>query len=161
PSAPSKSAWDPERTTSPETADELRALESLIRDVTAKTQPSVVGLLVGPGAGSGVIVRADGLVLTSAFVVPRPGRSVRFILADGTQVRGRSLGTDARTDCGMARITDPPPKSAAWPGAAEGKWPAAPLGKGEDLKKGQWVIALGHTGGPKQDCPPPLRVGRF
>ncbi len=145
--------WDPARTTSPETVAELRAQEALIQAVHAKALPSVVGILVGPGAGSGVIVREDGLVLTAAHVVGKPGVSVRFVLPDGTVVRGRSLGLNPKSDTALARITDPPPKGD--------KWPAAPLGKGADLKKGQWVIALGHSGGPKPDRPPVLRVGRF
>ena len=60
----------------------------------------------------------------------------------------------------MARITDAPPKNATWPGAKEGKWPVAAMGKSADLKQNQWVVSLGHPGGPKQDRPPPVRTGR-
>lgn len=153
--------WDPARTTSPETVAELRAMELLIQDINAKAQPTVVGITPASGMTSGVIVREDGLVLTTAHAGIKPGMSVTFVLPDGTQVKGRGLGLNPKTDCGMARITDPPPKTAKWPGAADGKWPVAALGKAADLKKGQWLVALGHPGGPKPDRPPTIRVGRF
>jgi serine protease Do len=62
-------------------------------------------------------------------------------------------------DSGMARITDKPPKD--YPGAEDGKWPFLPLGTSADLKKGQWIVSMGHPGGPKTDRPPPVRTGRF
>jgi len=159
--ADTKITWDPARTTSPETVDELKALQEKVKEVVHKVTPSTVGLLVGPGAGSGVIVSTDGLVLTAAHVIGKPGTSIRFVLADGTVVKGKSLGLNKSVDSGMAKITDKPPADADWPGAKDGKWPAAEVGKGTDMKKGQWVISLGHPGGPKPDRPPPVRVGRF
>jgi serine protease Do len=160
-------AWDPLRTSSPETVDELKALQNRVKEVIEKARPSTVGLLIGAGAGSGVIVSEDGIVLTAAHVIGKPGQPVRFVLSDGSVVRGKSLGSNPKYDSGMARITDKPPKTATWPGAEEGKWPAAELGtlpryEGDKLvNKGQWVVALGHPGGPKMDRPPPVRVGRF
>lgn len=153
--------WDPARTSSPDTAAELKALESKVKSVKAAVDPTVVGLLVGSGAGSGVIVSEDGLVLTAAHVIGKPKRKLTIVLPDGTLVEGESLGVDPDADSGMVKITGKPPKSATWPGAKDGKWPYVELGKSSDLKKGQWVIALGHPGGPKRDRPPPLRVGRF
>lgn len=154
--------WDPARTTSPETVGELKALQEKVKQVVDKATPSTVGLLVGMGAGSGVIVSEDGLVLTAAHVIgSKPDTPVRVVLADGTLVKGKTLGVNPKIDSGMVRITDKPPEGASWPGAADGKWPVAELGKSEDVKKGQWVVALGHPGGPKRDRRPPLRVGRF
>ncbi len=156
-----KVTWDPARTTSPDTVEELKALQERVKQVVKKDTPSTVGLLVGMGAGSGVIVSDDGLVLTAAHVIGKPGVPLKVVLSDGTIVKGKSLGVNPRTDSGMVRITDKPPKSATWPGADEGKWPAAELGDSADLKKGQWVVALGHPGGPKLGRRPPVRVGRF
>ena len=113
-----------------------------------------------------------GLVLTAAHVIAKPGdggtiepykpnQRVMVVLSDGTTVMGRTLGINRRIDSGMIQITDKPPANAKWPGAAEGKWPALELGKTTDLKKGQYVIALGHPGGPKANRPPPVRLGQF
>lgn len=161
--------WDPARTSSPDTVAELKALQDKVKQVVEKRTPSTVGLFVGDGsragAGSGVIIREDGLVLTAAHVIMdstrgSPFETVRVVLPDGTTVAGKSLGVNTDVDSGMVQITGKPPKDAGWPGAKEGKWPAAPLGKAVDLRKGQWVVSLGHPGGPKTDRPPPVRVGR-
>ena len=153
--------WDPVRTTSPNTLDELKALQNQVKSIVAKVNPSVVGILLGSGAGSGVIVSEDGLVLTAAHVIGKPKRKLTIVLPDGSMVDGESLGVNPDADSGMLRITGKPPKTANWPGAKEGKWPAAKIGKSASLSKGQWVIALGHPGGPKRDREPPVRVGRF
>lgn len=153
--------WDIARTTAPDTLDELKAMQTLLKSTVEKVMPSTVGLLLGQGAGSGVIVSEDGLVLTAAHVIIKPNQDVRIVLWDGTFVRGKTLGMNARFDSGMVRITSKPPKDAKWPGAAEGKWPAVEIGKSADLKRGQYVIALGHPGGPKPERKPPVRLGQF
>ena len=153
--------WDTARITSPESVAELKALQVLVKEVNKQSLPTTVGLLVGNGAGSGVIVSDDGLVLTAAHVVGKPRQSIIFVLSDGTFVKGESLGINTAADSGMARITEAPPKNATWPGAKEGKWPVAEMGKSAELKLKQWVVAMGHPGGPKQDRPPPVRTGRM
>ena len=153
--------WEPSRTSSPDTVEELRALESKVKSVTEKVMPCTVGLLVGQGAGSGVIVSDSGLVLTAAHVIGKPGEPCRVVLSDGTRVAGKSLGVNAKLDSGMVQITDKPPEGVKWPGVEAGKWPVAELGKSADLKKNQWLISLGHHGGPRPGRTPPLRLGRF
>ncbi len=153
--------WDPKRTSSPDTIEELRALESKVKSVTEKVMPCTVGLLVGQGAGSGVIVSDTGLVLTAAHVIGKPGEPCRVVLADGTRVAGKSLGVNGKLDSGMVQITDKPPQGQKWAGVEAGKWPVAELGKSADLKKNQWLISLGHHGGPQAGRTPPLRLGRF
>lgn len=156
-------AWDTARTTSPETVDELKALQAKVKAVYTKALPTTVALLLGGdgagSAGSGVIVSDDGLVLTAAHVIGKPREPVVFVLPDGKTVRGISLGLNSLNDSGMAKITDAPPKGYA--GAKDGKWPFSEMGSANDLKKGQWIVSLGHPGGPKRDRPPPVRTGRF
>lgn len=159
PSTPVK--WVTDRVTSPDTVEELKALQTRIKEVAKKATPATVGILIGQGAGSGVIVRDDGLILTAAHVVGAPRSELVVVLSDGTFVKGVSLGINDRADSGMVKITDKPPKKATWPGAKDGKWPFMEMGKSADLKVGQWVVAMGHPGGPKQDREPPVRVGRF
>jgi len=152
--------WETGRISSPESVVEMKALQFRVKEVSKQALSSTVGLLVGNGAGSGVIVSEDGLVLTAAHVIGKPRLPITFVLSDGTFVKGESLGTNATADSGMARITDAPPKNATWPGAKEGKWPVMQMGKSGDLKNQQWVVAMGHPGGPKPDRPPPVRTGR-
>jgi len=153
--------WDIARITSPESVAEMKALQTLVKQVNKQSLSTTVGLLIGNAAGSGVIVSEDGLVLTAAHVVGKPRQPVIFVLSDGTFVKGESLGINRLADSGMARIIDPPPKNATWPGAKEGKWPVAEMGKSAALKQYQWVVSMGHPGGPKQDRPPPVRTGRL
>jgi serine protease Do len=91
-------------------------------------------------------------VLTAAHVSGEPGKDCTLILPDGKRVKGKTLGTNDRLDSGMIQITDKGPN--------DGKWPFARLGKSADLKKGQWVVALGHPGGWKRDRPPVARLGQ-
>jgi serine protease Do len=158
-----KVVWDVSRTTAPDSIDELKAMQSLLKATVDKVMPSTVGLLLPMkgSAGSGVIVNEDGLVLTAAHVIEKPNLPVLVVLSDGTRAEGRTLGINSRVDSGMIKITSKPPKGATWPGAKEGKWPAVDLGKAVDLKKGQYVISLGHPGGPKPGRKPPVRLGQF
>jgi serine protease Do len=145
--------WDPARTTEPSDLADLKALQESVRRVVDKCTPATVGLLIGMGAGSGVIVSEDGLVLTAAHVSGEPGRTCTVILHDGRRVKGKTLGTNDKMDSGMVRIIDKGPD--------DGKWPYLPIGKAADLKRGQWVVALGHPGGYKKDRPPVARLGRI
>lgn len=165
--APAAEAWTPARVTSPASVTELKSLQDRVTEVVAKVTPATVGLLTPggrgmTGAGSGVIVSESGLVLTAAHVIgEQPGKPVQVVLADGTMVRGKTLGVNPDVDSGMVQITGDVPEGAKWPGAAEGKWPTAEVGKSKGLKPGQWLVALGHPGGPKKDRKPPVRVGRM
>jgi len=158
--------WETNRTTQPEDLFELQALQERVTQVVDKCTPCTVGILIGVAAGSGVIVDEDGLVLTAAHVLagePNPltgefppykvGQECRVVLADGKRVKAKTLGVNSDIDSGMLRIIEKGPNN--------GKWPYATVAKSADLKKGQWVVSLGHPGGPKRDRPPPARLGRI
>jgi serine protease Do len=145
--------WETNRTSLPEDLDDLKALQAAVKRVVEKTTPATVGILVGFGAGSGVIVSDDGLVLTAAHVSGPPDKECLLILPDGKRVKGKTLGTNDGIDSGMIRITEKGPNN--------GKWPFVPLGKSAGLQKGQWVVALGHHGGWQRGRPPVARLGRI
>jgi len=145
--------WESARTTVPEDVAELKALQAKVKAVVDKCSPATVGVLIGSGAGSGVIVSDDGLVLTAAHVSGEAGHDCTLVLQDGKRVRGKTLGTNDRNDSGMIRITDKGPN--------DGKWPFLKVAKSADLKKGQWVVSLGHPGGYKKERPPVARLGRM
>ena len=52
------------------------------------------------------IVNKEGLVLTAAHVIGRPGRRAWVELPDGRRLRGRTLGADHDADAGMIQIDD-------------------------------------------------------
>lgn len=156
--------WDIARTTQPENVDELKALQARVKYVVDKCTPATVGITIGFGAGSGVIVSEDGLVLTAAHVITgedlsgkstpyAAGRECRIVLPDGKRVKAKTLGVNSDNDVGMVQITEKGPNG--------GKWPFLPLAKSANLKQGQWVVSLGHPGGPKDGRPPVARLGRI
>jgi serine protease Do len=138
--------------TQPETLEDLRALQRQVAAVSKRVSPAVVGLRVGRGLGSGVIVSEDGIVLTAGHVSGDPDKECTVILPDGKLVKGKTLGAFRTIDSGMVKITDPPPTG--------GKWPFVELGHSAPLRRGQWCVALGHPGGFKPGRTPPLRLGR-
>lgn len=174
--------WNPSRTTAPDDVTELKQLQATVKQVVDKVTPATVAVVrMGQGGfsvGSGVIVTADGLVLTAAHVIDPPpavrwyevGQKVELILSDGSRVAAEGLGRNPGADSGMLKITGKVPKDAKWDGAADGKWPFAAVGDSAAVKTGQWVVSLGHPGGPRmsddEEKPvlvrrPPVRVGQI
>jgi S1-C subfamily serine protease len=86
------------------------------------------------GQGSGVILQADGLVLTNAHVVDQIDR-VTVGLENGQRVEGRVVGLDKLTDLAVVRLV------------GAGPWPVAPLGNSDALQVGDWAIAVGNPFG--------------
>ncbi len=134
----------------PEGVQDLKAIQTQVKKVVDQVLPCTVGLQIGQAQGSGVIINADGYVLTAAHVSGQPGRKVRIILHDGRLLHGVTLGADQGMDSGLVKITDP--------GA---DFPYVDTGHSAGLKKGQWVIAIGHPGGYQPGRPPVVRVGRI
>ncbi|MGE3166657.1 MAG: S1C family serine protease [Planctomycetota bacterium] len=135
--------------TAPETLDDLRAIERALGQVATRALDCTVGI-AGPGTrGSGVIVSADGLVVTAAHVSGgTPGQRLRVVLADGRSVSAVTLGAGLDADLGLVRITE------------SGNWPHAELGNSAPLERGAWCVATGHPGGFERDRPPVVRTGR-
>lgn len=91
------------------------------------------------GAGSGIIVRADGYILTNKHVV-RDTDQVTVVLADGTTYDNvRVLGTDPLNDIAILKIN----------GASN--LPAATFGDSSTTRIGQKVIAIGNSLGQYQN----------
>ena len=101
-------------------------IDPLLRDLLG--DPG--GLERERGQGSGVVIDAQGLILTNAHVVERV-EEVSVTLADGDQRDGRVVGIDPVTDLALVRLSEGPPPAVA------------PLGDSEALDVGDWAIALG------------------
>jgi S1-C subfamily serine protease len=107
-------------------------LDPLLRDLFG--DPS--GSMRERGQGSGVLIDADrGLVLTNAHVVDRADL-VEVTLADGRQLDGTVVGTDAVTDLALVQVP-----------SRDNGLVAASLGDSEALQVGDWAIALGSPYG--------------
>ena len=114
-----------------------------VAGVVAKAGPAVVGIRVagrgGTGAGTGVVLTADGEILTNAHVV-EGASSINVTLAGESQSRpARLVGSDRAADLALLRID------------ATGL-PVAELGASAEVAVGDDVVAIGNAlalrGGP-------------
>ncbi|MFH1331117.1 MAG: trypsin-like peptidase domain-containing protein [Actinomycetota bacterium] len=106
--------------------------------VTVEVRSTTEGAFVAEGSGSGVVLSADGLLVTNEHVVAG-AVEVRVIFAGGRSYPAEVVGQDAVTDLAVLRI------------AATGLTPIT-LGSSEGLEIGDTAIAvgspLGLEGGP-------------
>ena len=89
----------------PRSLADLKLMESHQQKLAELTVACTVGIRVGASQGSGVIISADGYILTAAHVAGRPKVPCAIILPDGTIVRGITLGLNRTRDAGLVRIT--------------------------------------------------------
>ena len=83
---------------SPVAGGTLAQVPGLVRDV----EPSVVTIFTRGGLGSGVVYRADGVIITNEHVV-RGAEQVQVGFADGQRVPGEVVAADASTDLALVR----------------------------------------------------------
>jgi serine protease Do len=133
---------------SPMGLDDLRLMQDHVRKLSEHLMKCTVGVVVGQAQGSGVIISKDGYVLTAAHVAGKANRQVTFVLSDGREVTGKTLGLNRTLDSGLMKIN------------ANEEFPFAEMGQSEQLKDGQWCLATGHPGGYQEDRKAVLRVGR-
>ena len=85
---------------------------------------------VEEGTGSGFIIDAQGIILTNAHVIEGADQ-VLVTLKDGREFPGEVLGEDPLTDIAVIRVE-----------AAD--LPTVVLGDSEQLRPGEWAIAIGN-----------------
>jgi len=82
------------------------------------------------GAGSGVIISRDGYIITANHVIDGADEVV-VTLDDKREFEGRVIGKDPATDIALLKIE-------------AGDLPSLKFGNSDDLRLGQWVIAIGN-----------------
>jgi serine protease Do len=132
----------------PATAGPVRVLpeESVVINVVKQVRPSVVnintesqvqtmfGVFPQQGAGSGVIVRPDGYILTNNHVV-QGATTIKVTLIGGKVLTGRIIGRDPLADLAIIKVDTKDPL------------PSARLGASGSLQVGQLAIAIGNPFG--------------
>lgn len=84
----------------------------------------------GAGAGSGVIVSSKGYIVTNNHVIENASE-IQVILNDNSKYDAKVIGADPSTDIAVLKI--------------EGEnFPAIPIGNSDELKIGEWVLAVGN-----------------
>lgn len=145
-------------------APELLATQAAFIEVSEKVTPSVVNIQaarmgrkpkLGPlfedflhdlfkgrplpqqqfqSLGSGVIISADGYILTNEHVI-KGAEEIKIKLSDDRIYDGKLIGSDPRTDVAVLKIESSEPL------------PAAILGDSDALQVGQWALAIGNPFG--------------
>ena len=89
----------------PQGIEDLVAIQERLRYLLPQTKAALVSIEAMDGAGSGVIVSEDGLVLTAAHVIGTTGKKMFVRLPDGKRAPAVSLGGSEISDAGMLQIT--------------------------------------------------------
>lgn len=91
--------------------------------------PSVPHKFESMGTGSGVIIRADGFILTNNHVVGKSS-DIKVTLNDKRVFSGRVVGRDGFSDLALVKID-------------ADNLPVAKFGSSKDIRPGDWAIAIG------------------
>jgi len=86
---------------------------------------------ISQSLGSGVVVSADGYILTNNHVVGDARAQVSVVLADKRELRAKIIGVDEMTDIALLKID------------ARGL-AVLPWGDSSKLKVAEWVLAIGN-----------------
>jgi S1-C subfamily serine protease len=82
------------------------------------------------GTGSGFIINSNGQILTNAHVI-KGADKVNVTLKDGRTLEGKVVGLDRMSDVAVIKIQ-------------ADNLPTIPLGNSNNLKPGEWAIAIGN-----------------
>src|SRR5471030_2670574 len=128
----------PDRKVSDEQMPDLEGLPPMLREFFERGMPQPRSprgdrQREAQSLGSGFIISPDGYILTNNHVIADADEIV-VRLADRSEMKAKLVGTDPRSDVALLKI--------------EGKYlPVLKLGKSQDLKAGQWVVAIGSPFG--------------
>jgi putative serine protease PepD len=105
---------------------------SSLAQIASAVQDSVVSITTQSGEGSGVILSADGYIVTNNHVVATAqGDTVTVIFADGKKATATIVGTDPRTDLAVVKAS-----------GVSGLH-AAKFGSSANMQVGDTVLAIG------------------
>lgn len=145
----SASAWAGSVTSAP-AQEVLQRTSQAFNEVARKATPAVVAISAvhatpasptsdspgkGMGIGSGIIIRSDGIILTSNHVV-EGADEVSVALDDKKRVKARVLGTDPKTDVAILALKE-----------KRSGLPTLSFGNSDDIRVGDWAIAVGNPFG--------------
>ncbi len=105
---------------------------SIVKIETVGGMDRVSGQLTASGPTTGVIIAADGWIISSAFNFAAKPEQILVTLADGRRLPAQMFATDRSRMLTLLRVTEqglPVPQAA----------------RREDLRVGQWALALGRT----------------
>lgn len=132
----------------PSNHNDLHHIQNRLQELLPNAKKALVAIEAKDGAGSGVIISEEGLVLTAAHVIGKTGKKMHVRLPNGKRFPATSLGGSEISDAGMLKITK------------KKNWPFVPLAKKNHTKLGDWCFAIGHPGGFDKERGIIVRLGR-
>ena len=109
-------------------------LPEMFRHFRSMPEFAMPGMPRAEGVGSGFIVDASGLIVTSHHVV-KGAESVTVTLQDGHALEARIAGIDPKTDLALLEVD------------AGGSLPVVEFGDSDRTRVGDWVVAVGNPFG--------------
>lgn len=140
-----RKAWEKP---SPSDKGDLLQIQERLQALLPASKRALVSIEAADGAGSGVIVSPEGLILTAAHVIGDTGKRMKVRLPNGELASAVSLGGSEISDAGMLRITE------------DGEWPFVEIAEKGSSKVGDWCYGLGHPGGFDSKRGIVVRLGR-
>lgn len=107
------------------------------KDIVNRVKPAVVYIKTDLGAGSGIIVKSDGYILTNAHVLDGAS-SILVKLSDGRLLPGKVFGRDMSADLAIVAVT-------------AGEYPTVELGDSDAVVTGDDVYTFGYPFGLEGD----------
>jgi serine protease Do len=129
----------------------LEEIQTVITELAESAKPSVVNLFPlsgpgrareipqeripnSPGSGSGLIIDADGHIVTNNHVIG-DATEIEVRLSDKSTLIGQVIGKDPDTDLAVIKVTPEHPLAYA------------KFGDSSSVRVGQWVLAVGNPFG--------------
>ena len=126
--------------------ERTEAEEISVKEAAQKIRPAVVGVvnyrmnsLTASGYGSGVVINAEGYVVTNYHVIEGADR-VKLVLYDKREVLATIIGSDQQTDLAVLQIIEDE-------NVKHGDLTYAAFGSSDDVQLAETVIAIGNPGG--------------
>ena len=86
------------------------------------------------GTGTGFVISKDGYIVTNNHVIEKADRIVA-VFADGVERSAEVVGRDSKTDLALLKVE------------ADDTLPVATLGNSDEVRVGDWVMAIGNPFG--------------
>ncbi len=155
-------AWARDRIAPTSAPPDLDTLQRAFAEIADRVAPSVVGIRVSRRCvlevtpttnfeqfvivnGSGTVVHPDGLILTNEHVV-QSAADIEVVFHDGQRLPATVLASDVRSDLAVLEVS------------RHGLQPAT-FCEWEDVRRGQWAVAIGNPYGLGDDGHSCVSVG--
>lgn len=123
-----------QQNSTPQISDSLRMAERQRVEIIKRASGTAVGIFGpgGQGGGSGVVISADGYVVTNFHVVQSCGEFMKCSMPDGVLYDGVIVGIDPTGDVAIVKLI------------GRDDFPFTAIANSDDVQPGDWCFAVGN-----------------